>query len=218
MCRVTRSWWLAVLFVGCASVGSVQRADTLGTGNLEVGLEPGAQVYGGARGAAPLPHIDGSLRIGVSERVDLGLRVGFPWAELQGKVLLTTPGAPRLAVSLAPSFGVTVLPVNGSVVKVLHGALPVLIGFKFGEHELVLGPRVMTYGTLEAMGGVVLAPGATIGIAFQITNTFGLMPEVGFVVPVIGLSGTGLSAMQTGSISTIGQFRLGLLIGRHRAR
>lgn len=213
-----RAAWFSVAFAGCASVGSVQRADTLGTGNLEVGLEPGAQVYAGQRGAAPLPHVDASLRIGVSERVDLGVRVGVPWAEVQAKVLLTTPGAPRLAISLVPSFGGTVLPVNGSVAKVLHGALPVLIGFKFGEHELVLGPRVMAYGTLEAMGSVVLAPGATVGVAFQLTNTFGLMPEVGFVVPVIGLSGMGLSAAQTGAISTIGQLKLGLLIGRHRAR
>jgi len=206
--------------MGCAAVGQVQRADTLGTGNLEVGFEPGAQVFGGPRGAAPVPALDAALRIGVSERVDLGLRLGFPWAEVQGKVLLTEPGDPKLAVSIAPSFGGTAMPTSGAPVTVVHASLPVLIGFKFGAHELVLGPRLMLYASPSSMtGDVVVSPGGSLGVALQVTKHFALMPEVALSAPVFGLGpgGGGLMASQTGAVSTIAQFRLGLLISRRRS-
>ncbi len=202
---------------GCASVGSTQRADTLGTGNLQVGLEPGAQVYAGGRGAAPAPHVDASIRIGVAERVDLGLRIGLLWVEAQGKVLLTEPRAPRLAISLAPSFGGTFVPVNGTLVKLLHGSLPLLIGVKFGgRHELVFGPRLMLYASLDpTAGGTLLSPALSIGIAFKLTETFGLMPEIAAGFPVVQIAGAQIMTSQ-GPVTSIFQFKLGLLIGRQR--
>jgi hypothetical protein len=215
---------LAVLALGCASVGNVQRADTLGKGNFQVGLEPGVQVAQGGGVVIPYPHLDASFRFGVTEGVDLGVRAGWSFLEAQGKFLVTRPGDPKLAVSIAPTIGGLALGASGSSVGLLHFALPALIGFKFGDNELVLGPRLQGYyvfaGTTgSGSGGVfLLGTGATIGYAIQVAESVSIMPELGVVVPVFASAGvtgsTGASSLSVGGI--VGQFKLGILIGKKR--
>jgi hypothetical protein len=217
--------WLvvAVLALGCASVGNVQRADTLGKGNFQVGVEPGVQVAQVAGSTIPYPHLDASFRLGITESVDLGLRAGWSFLEAQGKFLLTKPGDPKLAVSLAPTFGGIALGANGASAGLLHFALPALIGFKFNDNELVLGPRLQGYyffaGSSGGGGGaLVLGPGVTIGYVFQVAETVGIMPELGLFVPVFGAAGaTGSgSASGFGLGGAAGQFKVGILIGKRR--
>lgn len=177
----------AVVLSACVSVSSVQRADTLGAGNLQVGVEPGAiaqQVsvpglfYQGVRTYLPGPHLDASLRMGLTDRIDLGVRAGFSGVELQSKFMLTDPGA-RFTVSLAPTAG-------GSPAW-LTAALPVLVGINFGLHQLVLGARVQ--GTWTFPDGVsatnrAVAVGGSLGLAFHVSERLTILPELALAAPV----------------------------------
>lgn len=213
--------WLSLL-VGCASVGNVQRADTVGKGNFQAGIEPGVQAIGTGASLAPYPHLDGSVRYGVTESVDLGLRAGWSFLEAQAKFLLTKPGDPKLAVSLAPTFGGLALADRTSGFGLLHFAVPALIGIKFGPHELVLGPRLQGYyvfagNTAGRVGGLVLAPGATVGIALGLGDRVTILPELGVAVPVLGsVSSLGTAQTSAGVGGLIGQVKLGILFGKQR--
>ncbi|MDP3235416.1 MAG: hypothetical protein Q8N26_21720 [Myxococcales bacterium] len=225
MLSIRLAWLtLAVLALGCASVGNVQRADTIGKGNFQVGLEPGVQVAQVTGvGTIPFPHLDASFRFGVSESVDIGLRAGWSFLEAQGKFLVTKPGDPKLAVSIAPTFGGIALGASGSTIGILHFALPALIGFKFGDNELVLGPRLQGYYVFGSAasggaGALLLGTGGTVGYAFQVSETVAIMPELGVVVPVFAAAGStgtmGASGFGIGGV--VGQFKLGILIGKRR--
>jgi hypothetical protein len=222
--------WLWVGLVcasGCASVGNVQRADTVGKGNYQVGLEPGVQFVSQGGTTVPYPHLDASFRFGVGDGVDLGLRAGWSFLEAQGKFLLTKPGNPGVIASLAPTLGGIFLGVGAAGAGFLHFALPALIGIPVGEHELVIGPRIQGYYAFAAAAGagsagaLVLAPGSTIGFAFQVTESVAIMPEFGLVVPVVGSVGaTGVPTMTGTSLGggVLGQFKLGILVGKKRKR
>jgi hypothetical protein len=212
--------------LGCASVTNVQRADTLGKGNFQVGVEPGVQAAAAGTAFVPYPHLDGSIRFGVSEGVDLGLRAGWSFLELQGKFLVTRPGDPNYAVSIAPTVGGIFVGAAGASAGLLNFGLPVLVGFKFGLNELVLGPRLQGYyvfgsgGTSStSVGGLILAGGGSVGFAISVAETVAIMPELGVVVPFAGSATVGGSTTGgglTGAGSLIGQFKVGILIGKQR--
>lgn len=217
-----------ILLGGCASISSVQTADTLGKGGFQLGVEPGVLA---AADIAPtstaepawIPHIDVSARWGVSEGVDLGLRAGLSLLEFQSKFLVTRPGDPRLAVSLAPTLGGLVLSTREDGVQgVLNFALPLLIGVKLAGNELVLGVRVqnlLLFTGRDRPNIFGVGAGVSIGYAWHITERFGLMPEAALMVPVVGGEAfaqqfKSTSALQAGI--TLFQFKLGILIGRFR--
>jgi hypothetical protein len=238
---------LGLLGSGCASMGHVQTADTLGEGKFQFAFEPGLQGTGilsesSAEASANdidfddddgdgsdlegiiYPHIDFALRYGVSERVDLGVRFGSSLAELQAKILLTQPGDPDLAISLAPSLSGVYFGTGDEDVGYTNLALPLLIGFKTdGGSEFVLGPRVI--GT-RVSGGIgndsgsinVLSVGASVGFALRVANGFRLMPEVAFSVPVVGSvnSSSSDSEVISGFDTGFLQFKLGFLFGAGR--
>lgn len=219
-----RTLWVGVLVLagGCASVGNVQRADTLGKGNFQVGIEPGVQMVVAGAAVLPYPHLDGSVRFGITDGVDLGVRAGFSFLEAQGKFLVTRPGAPGTIVSIAPTFGGIFLGAGGAGAGLLHFAVPALIGIPVGQHELVIGPRLQGYYASSVVGagsaGLILAPGATVGFAFQASETVALLPELGIVVPVIGSVGAaGVPGVTTAGIGgAFAQFKVGILIGKRR--
>src|SRR5437868_24669 len=98
----------ALALSGCVTMGSVQRAGTLGKGNFEFGVEPG--FWGGlvtsrdlGVGNLYLPSVNFSGRYGVSDRFDIGGRIGGDLM-LMAKILLTDPESTTLAMSLAPSI------------------------------------------------------------------------------------------------------------------
>lgn len=227
---------VAVSATGCASMSNLQMADTLGRGGFQVGVEPGVWAAAsttttsssGSSNAAWLPHVDVSARFGVSEGVDLGLRAGLSFFELQSKFLFTRPGDRHLAVSLAPTVGGLVLggssTTSSSLGGILNIGLPVLIGIKTaGGSELVIGPRLQTmilFSSATVGGaGVGLGAGSSLGFAWRITDNFGLMPEVSLILPVMGAS-IFSSQVTTASALTSGivmfQAKLGLLIGKFR--
>jgi hypothetical protein len=209
--------------LGCASIGAVQTADTLGKGNLQVALEPGAQISiatRGTPGSFGYPHPDVSLRYGLSDRIDLGGRIGYSMLELQGKFLLTQPGAPGLVASLAPTVGGLAVPAGGSNVGLLSFALPVLLGIKHLQgNELTFGVRLQ--GLLVAAGSsghgsasvFGLGAGASVGYSLRLGERFGLIPEVAVLYP---LTVVGTSGGAAGLGSAIVQFKLGVVYGRQR--
>lgn len=215
---------LLSLPMGCASVGNVQRADTIGKGNVQASIEPGVQAVGAGGTFVPYPHLDGSVRYGVTESIDLGLRGGWSFLEAQAKFLLTKPGDPKLAVSIAPTFGGIALGLGSASIGSLHFAAPVLIGIKFGANELVLGPRLQGYyvfaGSSTTSGGgvLVLGPGATVGVALGLGDRVTLMPEIGFAVPLIGSVSSigGSTTAGAGLGGFLGQFKLGIMFGKQR--
>ncbi|MEW6434984.1 MAG: hypothetical protein AB1730_26085 [Myxococcota bacterium] len=218
-----------VLMSGCASLSNVQTADTLGKGNVQVGIEPGLWGGAGSGGAVFVPHVDASIRYGVAERVDIGVRAGSSFLELQSKFLLTTPGDPNIAVSLAPTFGGLVGITGGSSggsVGLLNIGVPVLIGIKTsGGSEFVIGPRMQNIllfgGSGSGSGSIYLmGVGGSLGFFWRIADNFGLLPEIAAVYPVVGQAAasgagaTGLQGLNAGG--ALLQFKLGVIIGGGR--
>lgn len=215
------------LSVGCASISNVQMADTLGKGNFQVGIEPGVWGAASGQGTAFIPHVDGAVRFGVSEGVDLGVRAGFSLVEFQSKFLFTKPGDRHLAISLAPTIGGFVGGGGTSTAAWLNIGVPLLIGIKLpGGSEFVIGPRLqnlVVWGSSTGSGGgsaiYGLAVGSSLGFAWRISDSFGIMPEVSAVYPVVGAANfAGLTQASSGFNAglAIVQVKLGFLVGRFR--
>ena len=132
---------LAVLASAC-SFSAAQTARTNGKGNVQVGLEPGAAIgiAGGAAGA--IPNLDVAVRYGVSDKVDIGGRLGSAGLELQTKFQLTPDDG--TIVSLAPRVSAFALGVVGAGATYVSVPVPVLIDIPVGESALVLGPGITT--------------------------------------------------------------------------
>jgi len=222
------------LAVGCASIGNVQMADTLGKGHVQVGVEPGLQALTtmgtGTTGTTPIyyPHIDASVRFGVTDFIDLGVRGGWSFLEAQGKFLFTKPGDRHIAVSLAPTVGGMAIGLGGSsgaAIGLMNIGVPVLIGIKIpGGSEFVIGPRMQNLvafaGASGAGGGTLyfLSGGGSLGFAWRITDTFAIMPEAAVVFPIFASGATTSTLGNTvpGLGTFVFQFKIGLLIGRMR--
>jgi hypothetical protein len=190
---------------GCASLTSIQRAETLGLGRSEVGLAAsgtGGVPTGGNGSAQVYPRFDLVGRTGVTDSVNLGGQFGTIIASSNGttvlgldvqaeaKTQLNDRNSP-VAISLAPSVGAAF--VAGGVTAQafeFNASLPLLIGVKLGDHELIFGPRVIN--VLEVAtgqgGGTVdlFGVGGSVGFAAQLTPNFNIIPEVAFNVPVVG--------------------------------
>lgn len=212
---------IALGLTGCASLSSVQSADTLGAGRVQVALEPKVQAAGRlrpARGAA-YPHLDVAVRWGVTERVDVGFRVGQSLLELQAKLLLTTPGAPGPLVSVAPSVGGFLLVGDGWAGPALTLAVPLLVGLPVGGGELVLGPRLQQWLAVGPQGPAWLAgPGLSLGYLARLTPELALLPEVAVVAPLVlfGPLPVGFEGGLTGPGGLLLQGTVGVLLGQQR--
>ncbi|MBX7100634.1 MAG: hypothetical protein K1X89_23175 [Myxococcaceae bacterium] len=215
---------LAVAFAGCASISSVQSADTLGAGNFQIGLEPGLQlesplgVTTTGASVGVYPHGDVAFRYGFTEGIDLGIRAGSSIVELQSKFLFTTPGD-GLKVSLAPSTSFFVSTELGGAPG-LSLNLPVLIGIPLSRHlELELGPRLQnTVVFAQGLTGYQLGVGTSAGLQVRLHRYFAILPELSFSVPALlfAASDTGSAALGGTGIFQF-QFKLGVLIGPSRA-
>jgi hypothetical protein len=86
---------------GCVTLGELQTADTVGAGRSRWNLHGKAQSSGGDDVA---PEASVGYPYGVSDSVDVGLRLFTAGAEVSGKVMLS-PRESRTLVSLAPSVG-----------------------------------------------------------------------------------------------------------------
>lgn len=222
------------LFVcaGCASTSTMGLARTLNKGAVQgwVGLEGGgiiaAPTSGGSAGVG-YPMVEGGVRVGASDHVELGARLGFNGIGLEGKFALVRSATMDRGInlSLAPQVGFFGIGVGPIFVGSLTAQLPLLIGIDFGGHELVLGPKLFNQvyfvGVSDSSGGGggavvdLLSAGASIGFAIK-AGPVRIVPEVSAVIPffasgaVTGVSG---AATGTGVGGVIFQAGIGLLFG-----
>jgi hypothetical protein len=211
---------LAAAFAGACAPATVQLARTNGQGNFQLGLEPGLLA-----GAAPetlevIPSFNVAGRYGVSDRVDLGARIGTGTYELQLKHLFTDPAATdAIAIALAPST--TVL---WSGPDRLNGALwntrvPLLFGLPVGGgSELTFGPSAMlTVLGGDGSGGVGLSAGGQVGFAVRVADRFRIVPQIDLMAPVVGASvASGESSLNPGGGALLFGAQLGFLVGGPR--
>jgi hypothetical protein len=176
--------------------------------------------------------VDASIRYGVAERVDIGVRAGSSFLEFQSKFLLTTPGDPDIAVSIAPTVGGVFVFGSTSATSsagggILNIGVPVLIGIKTsGGSEFIIGPRVQNLvffggtGANNASGsgtGYLLGLGGSLGFFWRIADNFGLLPEISAVYPVVGAASQVAGGLQgVGAQGAMLQFKLGVIIGGGR--
>ncbi len=197
MIRFLRSvapWLLPLLASGCASLYAAQTANTLGKGGLQVGVEPAVEYLGGYDGGGSryLPRIDMAVRYGATDNIDVGGKVGGSFLELNAKFQLTDPANTGVVLSLAPSVGGLGLSAGGNSLGAFSFKLPLLIGFGFGDgNQVVFGPNVQdlvlyagTNGTSTDVQNEV-GVGASVGVAFRVSNSLRLMPAFGGMVPLV---------------------------------
>ncbi len=192
---------VAVVATGCWN-STMQRAETLGQGNFEIAIEPGVVGVAGTSvddvgvGGGFLPSFNLAARFGVSDRVDLGARLGSGFAEFQMKFMLTDPSADT-KISLAPYVTPAVFGGGGAAAGFLRAKVPLLIGFAAGaNNQVVLGPSIGTWAFLAggggaAAGGAAIYPGMSIGYSAQVGDSVRLHPEIGVDIPLVGVGGGG---------------------------
>lgn len=210
---------LVLLLLTACSASATQRARTAGAGTVQVGLEPGFGTDLPA-GDEPLRQaFDVAIRVGASDRFDLGVRFGTSHVQLQTKVQLTdSDGA---IVSLAPQlstkgFGTFYLDGGPVSVRSTTVGLPVLVDLPTSERSaVVLGPAVQ-YSFLPATTS--LSPhwihvGGSVGYALSLGGSFTLLPDVG-VLQGICCDTPKQVTPPTGGAYRIVQVRLGFLFGQ----
>ena len=213
---------VASLLNGCATVGTFQRADTLGKGGYAIGIEP--SVWGGSAGgqAAVLPNFAVSARFGLSDRFDLGTRIGSSGIEVLSKYQFTSRDSDGLVLSLAPSFGGFFAGGTGGGAGIIAFQIPFLIGVPVGKQsQFVLGPKLHYYGVLGggsgvSAGGGFLSLGTSVGFDAAINHNVHLLPEISFAYPLLitasANDGNGNNASDSASTSGTLFFQAGLSI------
>lgn len=173
---------------GCASLADMTTAQPLGAQRFECGValtfypslqEP--EILG-------LPALDLSFRYGVSDRVDVGLRVStMLMVMLDTKIVLVD--ADDHGVALMPAAGVSFAPLVSD--KIVRGGLmvqldlPVLVDYRpDATHTLTLSPRYT----------VLLVPGegaARHYLGGGFTGSFDVTPDITVAPFAVGLFGLG---------------------------
>lgn len=208
---------LSLLLTGCATVGNFQAPETAGKGRLEFGVEPSyyqrslgvdsdvvvpsvtsskkviidGQDLNDALGLEQgVPNLSGSLRYGIADRVDVGLRWGTNGLDVLGKVQLTPRDEERIVVSVLPSMGGIIVPTQKGTIGMLDTQLAVLVGMQTGGRgEIVFGPKVQTWQAQGSADGVdvtgsYVAVGGTAGYALRLSPSLRLLPEVALAAPL----------------------------------
>lgn len=205
---------LVVAVAGCAPT-LTQTALTNGRGHWQVAGEAGAIVNGVDARVSALPSAALAVRYGVTDQVDVGLRLGPGLVEAQGKVLVLDPGAARLeavAVSLAPTLAVSGLDLAGFGPFYGRASVPVLVDVPVGVHRFTFGGRLAAAVAPAESGGLNDGAQASAGVSAAMAVGIGgfvqLVPEVGVDVPFLGKA----TALPGASAPEFG-VRLGVLFG-----
>lgn len=211
---------LAILGLSACTTTPVQRVESLGKGNWQVGIEPGAFSLASGGEGVTLPTFNISGRYGVTDKFDFGARIGSSGYEFLTKAQLTEDDAPTL-ISIAPHGTFIGFGGGGGGAAYLRATVPVMFGVPIGEHQLVLSPAVQTFffaggGGGGSAGGVGLTAGGNVGFNAQLNQGFALHPEFGVQFPVagaVGATGAG-SSSTTGGGGALFTFTVGVLLGK----
>jgi hypothetical protein len=192
--RSVLSLLMMALTSGCASMGAMQRADTLPPGKYQVLVETSVQnAVGRDLGDGERiswPYLAVHYRRGLSERVEWSVGAALLSVKAGLKVRLNEPTDRDFAVSVAPEVGGAIFGEGDNSDGILAATLPVLFGWRLGERgQWVLGPRVQYVRTFPAAASSVkpfelFAAGASFGVAVPLARDFGVMPEVSVLSPI----------------------------------
>jgi hypothetical protein len=185
---------IMALTPGCASMGAMQRADTLPPGKYQVLVETSVQnAVGRDLGDGERiswPYLAVHYRRGLSERVEWSVGASLLSVKAGLKVRLNDPMDRDYAVSVAPEVGGAVFGEGDNRDGLVAATLPVLFGWRVGESgQWVLGPRVQYVRTFPSAASSVrpfelFAAGASFGVVVPLSRDFGVMPEVSVLTPI----------------------------------
>lgn len=209
---------VAALLSGCATIGAYQTAETAGKGRVEFGIEPsyykrslgleddvvipevngtrkviidGSDLNDALGLEQGVPNLCGSIRYGLADNVDVGLRWGTNGLDVLGKIQVTPADKKDVVVSVLPSIGGLVVPTPDGTLGMMSSQLGVLVGMSVGEHgQIVFGPKVQDWRAQGSAQGVdvtghYLAAGGSAGVAIRVARGVRLLPEVAFMSPVV---------------------------------
>ena len=209
---------IAALLGGCAAHTSVTTAHTVGQGNFQGAIEPGV----GSVSGLTAPTFNAAFRYGVSEKVDLGARLGSTAYEVTGKYMFTdTEGT---VVSIAPAATLFALGGGGAVGGFFTASTPVLIGIPVGESQFIVGPNWVIFSAFGGGGGtsagaLTMGPGAHLAYSAKLGDKFRLHPELSLKLPGVinfasaGAGGSSVSGGATSAGIPVVGFTLGMLFG-----
>lgn len=212
----------ALALSGCVTMGTLQRADTLGVGGYEIGVEPGAWGAGAGGTGSVLPSVAVSARIGVAERTDVGFRVGSNGIDMGFKQQLTAPGTDGVVLSLAPQLGGFFIGTGEGSAGLYHVQVPLIVGIPTpNDSQFVVSPKLHWLGAIAGSGSSggsagVLSAGSGVGYAARLSPAVQLMPEATVLVPLlVTAAADGDSATETvDEAGVLFQVGLSVLIGR----
>ena len=194
---------LAVIpLAGCASISTMTTARTLNQHEhqffaaFEVAGSPDKKLQKVVNGAL---EWEIGARYGLTDRVELGLRIFTAGAQLEPKfALLRAPSNESgVDLALAPSVGFTNFYMSGGDMagavhhNTIYGVLPLLFGGNFaGGHQLVIGAKLMDWELLPDGTGDSPRPAnavylaASLGFGIQATRWLRIIPEISFAYPL----------------------------------
>jgi hypothetical protein len=200
---------VAAFASGCSTHTAVTTAHTIGAGNFQGAVEPGVGAIPVAGlGVVATPTFNIAFRYGVSDKVDMGARLGSTSYDINGKYMFTdTDGT---IVSLAPSMTVIAFAAGGLGGGFFRMDTPLLIGIPVGESQFIVGPNWTLNSVFAAAGPVAtgaftMGPGAHLAYSAKMGKSFRLHPELSVKTPFL------IGAIPNAS-PTIG-FTLGMLFG-----
>jgi hypothetical protein len=175
---------------GCTAMGTIKTAGTVPRGQTQV--VAAIEGNGGAPVELPvkplLPEMVVGVRRGLTERLEiggklttlpLGRRVTTAGLEGAVKVQLRRRPDARLEIALAPTAGFRWISSSGAAMQVSYAAVPLILGYNVGRHQIVLAPEAGLQLWTSAGAGEIWAPvgGLTLGFVWRIGQRFALVPE-----------------------------------------
>ena len=171
--------------MGCYSFTVLGRARTVPRGRFEALVASGATGTGTTNGDANIrPSIEAGARYGLTDRLDVGVRIGDYGGSLATRIqILRSPSTER-GVDLLVAPGVAYTLTDKLALEV-----PCLFGINIhGGHQIVFAPRVVYQmrfgvGDLNHPAQFVFV-GASAGFVLQISKHVALMPEIGMLTAI----------------------------------
>jgi len=196
----------------------------MGKGEWQVALEPGIKGLEIDGSTVIIPDVTIALRGGITDRLDMGGRIGSNIYDLHMKYQFSDPESSGPVLSIAPALSLIAAGggVDGGGGGGILGAIniPLLIGLPLGEHQFVIGPRVIDYfvgggGGGEAALANFLFVGSSFAFALATGENLSLIPELTVAYPVVAGVTTSEGSGSTGLIGDglLFEFKLGFQIG-----
>ena len=223
MTKIAATIAVLSLAVGCATHGGIQTAHTVGKGRFQGAIEPGVTLVAGGSGTRFSPNLNAAGRFGVTDRLDLGGRIGTTLYEINGKIAMTDPDPEGFVASIAPAVTALGFGGVGAGAGFVNVQVPALFGLPLGHHQLVIGPKARTLTVFGGSDGARtnatgLMAGGVLALSARVGEAVRLHPEVAVDVPVFAagsasIDGEAETRAQAGLQGVLVGINFGILIG-----